>query len=43
MSKDAEGFITEQQAKVQYMPVDIHRTNISERCIRKWKNHFTAM
>ena len=43
MSKDVEDFITEQQAKVQYTPADIYRTNIADRCIRTWKNHFTAM
>ena len=38
-----EDFITKQQAKVQYTPVDMHRTNIAEQCIRTWKNHFTSM
>ena len=41
--RDMEDFITEQQAKVQYTPSDMHRTNIAERCIRTWKNHFTSM
>jgi len=41
-SKDAEEFIAEQQAKVQYTPADMHRTNLAERAIRTWKNHFTA-
>ena len=42
-SHDVEDFITDQQAKIQYTPVDMHRTNIAERCIRTWKNHFTSM
>ena len=29
-SKDVENFIADQKSKVQYTPVDIHRTNISE-------------
>ena len=42
-SRDVEDFITDQQAKIQYTPADMHRTNIAERCIRTWKNHFTSM
>ena len=32
--KDVEEYIAEQQAKVKYPPADIHRTNITKRCIR---------
>ena len=42
-SKDVEGFIAEQQDKVQYTPADIHCTNITEWCIQMWKNHFNAI
>ena len=42
-SKGVENFIAEQQAKVQYTPADIHRTNIAEQYSRTWKNHFTAV
>ena len=42
-SKDVETFIVEQQAKVQYTPADIHRTNIDERCCHTWKKHLTAV
>ena len=42
-SCDVETFITEQQARIQYTPADMHRTNIAERCLRIWKNLFTAM
>ena len=42
-SQDVEDFIAEQQTKFQYTPSDMHRTNIAERCIRTWKNHFTSM
>ncbi|KAL7531195.1 hypothetical protein ACHAXR_003897, partial [Thalassiosira sp. AJA248-18] len=41
-SHDVESFITEQQAKVQYTPADMHRTNLAERAVRTWKNHFAA-
>ena len=41
-SRDVEDFIADQGAKHQYTPADIHRTNIAERCVRTWKNHFTA-
>ena len=41
-SHDVETFIAEQQAKVQYTPADMHRTNIAERALRTWKCHFTA-
>ena len=41
--KDVENFIEEHQAKVQYTPADIHRTNIDEQCCRTWKNHFTSV
>ncbi|KAL7524050.1 hypothetical protein ACHAXR_001126, partial [Thalassiosira sp. AJA248-18] len=41
-SHDVEVFIAEQQAKVQYTPADMHRTNLAERAIRTWKNHFAA-
>ena len=42
-SKDVEDFIAEQNAKHQYTPPDIHRTNIAERMIRTWKNHMCAV
>eukprot|EP01082_Thalassiosira_pseudonana_P011880 g10662.t1 g10662 contig4:2284681-2286983(+) len=42
-SKDDENFIAEQNAKHQYTPPDIHRTNIAERMIRTWKNHMCAV
>eukprot|EP00970_Alexandrium_tamarense_P007123 scaffold1237_cov194-Alexandrium_tamarense.AAC.1 len=42
-SKDVEDFIVEQNAKHQYTPPDIHRTNIAERMIRTWKNHMCAV
>eukprot|EP00956_Cyclotella_meneghiniana_P020333 scaffold35676_cov69-Cyclotella_meneghiniana.AAC.2 len=42
-SKDVEDFIAEQNAKLQYTPPDIHRTNIAERMIRTWKNHMCAV
>ena len=41
-SRDVEDFIAEQKAKHQYTPADMHRTNIAERCVRTWKNHFSA-
>ena len=42
-SNDVEAFISKQQALVQYLPVDNHRTNIAERSIRTWKCHFGSM
>ncbi|KAL7474691.1 hypothetical protein ACHAW6_000654, partial [Cyclotella cf. meneghiniana] len=42
-SQDVEKFITEQNAKHQYTPPDIHRSNIAERMIRTWKNHMCAI
>jgi hypothetical protein len=42
-SKDVEEFIAEQNAKHQYTPPDMHRTNIAERMIRTWKNHMCAV
>eukprot|EP00804_Cyclotella_cryptica_P008225 CCRYP_015155-RA/>CCRYP_015155-RA protein AED:0.23 eAED:0.17 QI:0/0/0/1/1/1/3/0/935 len=42
-SKDVENFITENNAAFQYTPPDMHRTNIAERAIRTWKNHFVAI
>ena len=42
-SCDVKAFITEQQARIQYTPADMHCTNIADRCLRTWKNHFTAM
>ena len=42
-SKDVEAFIAEQQAAIQYTAADMHRTNLAERAVRTWKNHFTAM
>ncbi len=42
-SQDVENFITEQNAKHQYTPPDIHRTNITERMIQMWKNHMCAI
>ena len=41
-SHDVETFIAEQNTKVQYTPADIHRTNLAERAVRTWKNHFAA-
>ncbi len=42
-SQDVEIFITEQNAKHQYTPPDIHRSNIAERMIQTWKNHMCAI
>lgn len=42
-SRDVEAFITENNASFQYTPPEIHRTNIAERAIRTWKNHFVAI
>eukprot|EP00804_Cyclotella_cryptica_P010114 CCRYP_019272-RA/>CCRYP_019272-RA protein AED:0.25 eAED:0.25 QI:0/0/0/1/0.66/0.75/4/0/703 len=42
-SKDVEHFITENNATFQYTPPDMHRTNVAERAIRTWKNHFVAI
>jgi hypothetical protein len=42
-SRDVEDFITDNNAKFQYTPPDIHRTNTAERAIRTWKNHFVAI
>jgi hypothetical protein len=42
-SHDVEVFIKENNAKLQYTPPDIHRTNPAERAIRTWKNHFVAI
>ena len=39
-SADIEHFIVTQNAAVQYVPPDDHRTNPSERAIQTWKNHF---
>eukprot|EP00804_Cyclotella_cryptica_P016764 CCRYP_002057-RA/>CCRYP_002057-RA protein AED:0.39 eAED:0.39 QI:0/0/0/1/0/0/2/0/299 len=41
-SYNVELFIKENNAKLQYTPTDIHRTNPAERAIRTWKNHFVA-
>ena len=41
-SRDVEDFITDQQTKIQYTPADMHRTNLAEKAIRTWKNHFTS-
>ena len=40
--RNVKDFTTEQSAKHQYTPADMHRTNIAERCVRTWKNHFSA-
>jgi len=37
-SKDVEQFIQEQQAKYQYTPPEMHRTNAAERAIQTWKS-----
>eukprot|EP00804_Cyclotella_cryptica_P013267 CCRYP_007042-RA/>CCRYP_007042-RA protein AED:0.32 eAED:0.32 QI:0/0/0/1/0/0.33/3/0/993 len=42
-SKDVENFITENNSTFQYTPPDMHRTNIAERAICTWKNHFVAI
>lgn len=42
-SRDVEELIADQQAKIQYTPADTQRTNIAERCIRTWKNHFATI
>ncbi len=42
-SKDVEAFVTTNNAKFQYTPPDMHRTNTAERAIRTWKNHFIAV
>jgi hypothetical protein len=41
-SKDVEDFIESQHTNLQYIPLDIHRTNSAKQAIRTWKNHFTA-
>ena len=41
-SQEVEEFIAEQQSKIQYTSADMHRTNLAERAVRTWKNHFTA-
>ena len=41
--KDVQNFIEEQQAKVQYTPAYIHRTNIADRSCCTCKNHFTSV
>ena len=37
-SKDVESFIRSEQAKYQYTPPDMHRTNPAERAIQTWKS-----
>ncbi|KAL7474761.1 hypothetical protein ACHAW6_000714, partial [Cyclotella cf. meneghiniana] len=42
-SKDVEAFIATNNAKFQYTPPNMHRTNTAERAICTWKNHFLAI
>ncbi|KAL7483280.1 hypothetical protein ACHAW6_008929 [Cyclotella cf. meneghiniana] len=42
-SHNVESFIKENNAKLQYTPPDIHRTNPAECAIQTWKNHFVAI
>jgi hypothetical protein len=37
---EVEKFIQAQQTRIQYTLPDMHRTNLAERAIRTWKNHF---
>jgi hypothetical protein len=41
-SQDVNAFIASQHTDLQYTPQDMHRTNLAERAIRTWKNHFTV-
>jgi hypothetical protein len=41
-SHNIKAFIAAEQVKIQYMPLDMHRTNPAEHAVRTWKNHFTA-
>ena len=39
---DVEEFITAQQAKYQYTPPDMHRSNAADKGVQIYKNHLTA-
>ncbi len=41
-SHEVEAFIVVEQAKIQYTPPDMHRTNPAKRAVRTWKKHFMA-
>jgi hypothetical protein len=41
-SHNVEAFIPAEQVKIQYTPLDMHRTNPAKRTVRTWKNHFTG-
>ena len=41
-SRDVEDFIAKHSAIHQYTPAGMQHTNISDRCVRTWKNHFSA-
>jgi hypothetical protein len=41
-SHDVETFICKENIRFQYTPPNIHRTNLAEREIRTWKNHFLS-
>jgi hypothetical protein len=41
-SHDIKAFIPSEQVKLQYCPLNMHRTNPAKRTVRMWKNHFMA-
>ncbi len=42
MSHDVKTFISKENACLQYTPPNIRRTNLAEREIHTWKNHFLS-
>jgi hypothetical protein len=39
---NVKAFIAAEQVKLQYTPLDMHRTNPAKCAVQMWKNHFTA-
>jgi hypothetical protein len=41
-SHNAKAFIQAKQVKIQYTPPNMHCTNLAERAVRTWRNHFLS-
>eukprot|EP00957_Ditylum_brightwellii_P106799 8147806-Ditylum_brightwellii.AAC.1 len=42
MFRDLMEWIEDQQTEIQFTPPEMHWTNVAEKAVQMWKNHFLA-